>query len=170
MVPGCALKGQPSWPVGSTRNPAQGRATPPPGRSGTLGERPPPPAPPLLRSSPGPAMQSRGRIAGARGAGNFRLVPVPQGAAPLRVALPWAGLICPFGAHPGGFNYQLSIIRVPGLIIHHTPAEAGCHRGVSHTPSGRPDRGERSSDSRVRTGAYAIRPYAPRIDGTQGGL
>ena len=105
-VPGCALKGQPSWPVGSTRNPAQGRATPPPGRSGTLGERPPPPpAPPLLRSSPGPAMQSRGRIAGARGAGDFRLVPVPQGAAPLRVALPWAGLICPFGAHPGGFNY-----------------------------------------------------------------
>ena len=31
-------------------------------------------------------------------------------------------------------------------------------RGVSHTPSERPDRGERSSDSRVQAGAYARAP------------
>ena len=90
-IPGCALKGQPSWPVGSTRNPAQGRATPT-GRSGTLGEHPPPPppAPPLLRSSPGPAMQSRGRIAKRGERGIFVWYPYPR--VSLRFTLGWVDL------------------------------------------------------------------------------
>ena len=71
-VPGCALKGQPSWPVGSTRNPAQGRATPPSGRSGTLGELPPPPPPrsPALAILPRPCHAEPGedrRSEGERG-------------------------------------------------------------------------------------------------------
>ena len=91
-VPGRALKGQPSWPVGTTRNPAQGRATPT-GRRGTLGERPPPPPPSLC--DPPPALPCRaGGGSQSEGSGGFSFGTRNPGcrAASRRFTLGWVDL------------------------------------------------------------------------------
>ena len=52
--------------------------------------------PPSLQLFPNPAGAGLGKS--CREGGRIARASHPQGAAPLRVALPWAGLTCPFGA------------------------------------------------------------------------
>ena len=109
-VPGCALKGQPSWPVGSTRNPAQGRATPP-DRGGaapwvSVRHR----RPPLPRAcEPPPALPCRaGGGSQSEGSGGFSFGTRTPGcrAASRRFTLGWVDL--PLRGAPGHPDQQLN--------------------------------------------------------------